>query len=83
MEKNGIKLFFFSKKRYIKNKDYTRRLISFDPYRMIHKYTSSKAYFRRRAEIKRAENIAARLGSSWHASVLGEENIAVLKQLYY
>ena len=50
---------------------------------MIHKYTSTKAYFRRRAEIKRAENISARLGSSWHASVLDEENIAVLKQLYY
>ena len=76
---------FFSqkKKRYIKKKDYTRRLISFDSYRMIHKYTSTKAYFRRRAEIKRAENISARLGSSWHASVLDEENIAVLKQLYY
>ena len=42
-----------------------------------------KAYFRRRAETRRAENISARLGSAWHASVLDEENIAVLKQFYY
>ena len=41
-----------------------------------------KAYFRRRAEARRAEIISARLGSAWHASVLDEENIAVLKQLY-
>ena len=26
--------------------------------------------------------VFARLGSAWHASVLEEENIAVLKQLY-
>ena len=43
----------------------------------------SEAYFRRRAETRRAENISARLGSAWHASVLDEENIAVLKQFYY
>ena len=38
----------------------------------------TKAYFRRRAEARRAEIISARLGSAWHASVLDEENIAVL-----
>ena len=42
----------------------------------------SKAHFKRCAETRRAENISARLGSAWHASVLGKENIAVLKQLY-
>ena len=31
----------------------------------------------------RAEIISARLGSAWHASVLDEESIAVLKQLYW
>ena len=41
-----------------------------------------KAYFRRRAETRRAENISARLGSAWHAPVLGKENTVVLKQLY-
>ena len=43
---------------------------------------SSKTYFRRRAEARRAEIISAQLGSAWHASVLDEENIAVLKQFY-
>ena len=43
---------------------------------------TAKAYFRRRAETRRAENILARLGSAWQASVLDKENIAVLKQLY-
>ena len=38
-----------------------------------------KAYFRRRAEARRAEIISARLVSAWRASVLDEENIAVLK----
>ena len=42
----------------------------------------SKAYFRRRAKARRAEIISARLGSAWDASVLDEESIAVLKQLY-
>ena len=42
----------------------------------------AKAYFRRRAEARRAEIISARPGSAWHASVLDEENIAVLKELY-
>ena len=42
-----------------------------------------KAYFRRRAEASRPEIILARLGSAWQASVLDEENIAVLKQLYW
>ena len=41
-----------------------------------------QAYFRRRAEARRAEIISARLGSAWYASVLDEENVAVLKQLY-
>ena len=41
-----------------------------------------KAYFRRRAATRRTENISARLGSVWHASILDEENIVVLKQLY-
>ena len=41
-----------------------------------------QAYFRRRAEARRAEIILARLGSAWYASVLDEENVAVLKQLY-
>ena len=41
-----------------------------------------KTYFGRIAEARRAENISARLGSACHASVLDEENIAVLKQLY-
>ena len=41
-----------------------------------------KAYFRRLSEAKRAEIISARLGSAWCASVLDEENIAVLKQIY-
>ena len=35
-----------------------------------------------RAEARRAEIISARLGSTWHASVLDAENTAVLKQLY-
>ena len=43
----------------------------------------SKAYFRRPAEARRAEIISARLGSTWQASVLDEENIAALKQLYW
>ena len=30
-----------------------------------------------RVETKRAENNSAQLGSAWHDSVLGEENIAV------
>ena len=42
-----------------------------------------KAYFRCRAAARRTENISARLGSVWHASILDEENIVVLKQLYY
>ena len=42
-----------------------------------------QAYFRRRAEARRAEIISARLGSAWYASVLDEENVAVLKQLYW
>ena len=45
-------------------------------------FETRKAYFRRRAEARRAEVISASLGPPWHASVLGEENIAVLKQLY-
>ena len=44
---------------------------------------TSEAYFRRRAETRRAENISARFGLVWHVSVLDEENIAVLKQFYY
>ena len=43
----------------------------------------SKAYFRPCVEARRAEIISARLGSAWHASVLDEENIAVLKQFYW
>ena len=43
----------------------------------------AQAYFRRHAEARRAEVISARLGSAWHASVLVEENIAMLKQLYW
>ena len=43
----------------------------------------SKAYSRRRAEVRRAEVISARLGSAWHASLLGEESIAALKQIYW
>ena len=46
-------------------------------------YELPKTYFRRRAETRYAENISARLGLAWHASVLDEENIAVLRQLYY
>ena len=42
----------------------------------------SRAYFRRCAETRRAENISVRLGSAWHASVLDKENIAVLKKLH-
>ena len=54
-----------------------------EPYRSMYKKlnTFSSAYFRRRAEIRRAENISPRLGSAWHATVLDEENIAVLKLL--
>ena len=44
--------------------------------------SASKVYFRRRPETKRPENISARLGSAWHASVLDKENIAVLKPIY-
>ena len=44
--------------------------------------TGAKAYFRHPAEARRAEIISARLGLAWHASVLDEENIAMLKQLY-
>ena len=43
----------------------------------------TKVYFRRRAEGRRAEIISSRLGSDWHASVLDEECISVLKQLYW
>ena len=39
-----------------------------------------QAHFRRRAETRRAEDISVRLRSAWHACVLDEENIAVLKQ---
>ena len=42
-----------------------------------------KAYFRRRAETRRAENISAQLGSTCHGSALEKENIAVLKQVYW
>ena len=42
-----------------------------------------KAYFRCRAEVRHAEIISAWLGATWHASVLDEESIAVLKQLYW
>ena len=38
-----------------------------------------KNYFRRRAEIRRPENISAWLG--WQTFVSDEENIAALKQL--
>ena len=41
-----------------------------------------QVYFRRRAEIWRPKNISARSGLAWYATVLDEENIAVLKQLY-
>ena len=41
-----------------------------------------KAYFRCRAEARHAEVISAWLGATLHASVLDEENVAVLKQLY-
>ena len=41
------------------------------------------AYLRRRAEGRRPHIISARLGSSWYASVLEEENIGMLKQLYW
>ena len=41
-----------------------------------------KACFRRRAEARCAEIISARLVSAWNTSLLDEENIAVLKQLY-
>ena len=51
---------------------------SFFPVRLF----SPKAYFRRSAEARRAEIILARFCSAWHASVLDEESIAVLKQLY-
>ena len=46
-------------------------------------FDHGKVYFRRRAEARCAEIISAPLGSAWHASVLDEENIAVLKQLYW
>ena len=42
----------------------------------------STVYFKRCAEIWCAENISARLGSAWPATVLDKENIAVLKQRY-
>ena len=45
-------------------------------------FDHGKVYFRRRAEARCAEIISAPLGSAWHASVLDEENIAMLKQLY-
>ena len=45
-------------------------------------HCSIKAYFRRLAETRRAENISAQLGSVCHASALDQENIAMLKQLY-
>ena len=44
--------------------------------------TVSNVYFRRSAEVRHAEIISARLGSTWQASVLDKENIAVLKQFY-
>ena len=40
------------------------------------------AYFRCRAQTRHAENSSARLGSGWHATILDEENMALLKQLY-
>ena len=48
----------------------------------VSKFSFALYIFRRRAEARHAEIISARLGSAWHASVLDEENIAVLKQLY-
>ena len=51
---------------------------SFFPVRLC----SPSAYFRRSAESRRAEVILARFCSAWRASVLDEESIAVLKQLY-
>ena len=50
--------------------------------KFLSKQLAAKAYFRRRTEERRDEIISARLGSAWHASVLDEENIAVLKQIY-
>ena len=41
----------------------------------------SQAYFRRLAETRPAESISVRLVSAWHASLLDEDNKAVLKQL--
>ena len=43
------------------------------------RYKVPQVYFRRRAEIWRPKNISARFGLAWHATVLDEENIAVLK----
>ena len=42
-----------------------------------------KAYFRCGAETRRDENISARLSSARHVFVLDEENLVVLKQLYW
>ena len=53
------------------------------PKELKYAFYESKAYFRRRAEASCAEIISARLGSAWHASVLDEENIVVLKQFYW
>ena len=43
---------------------------------------NKRSWYRRRAEGRRGEIISARLGSAWHVSVLDEQSIAVLKQLY-
>ena len=40
------------------------------------------AYFRRRAETRRTENLSARHSSAWHVSVLDEENLVLPNQLY-
>ena len=40
-----------------------------------------KAHFRRRAETRRAEKILAWLSSAWHASILDDGNLAVLKNI--
>ena len=43
---------------------------------------ASQVYSRGRVEKWHVWNVLARLGSGWHATVLDEENIVVLKQVY-
>ena len=41
-------------------------------------HQNHRDHFRHHVETRGADNISARLGSAWHASVLHKENIAII-----